>query len=238
VAQIVLLDNKFATLPAVVGEGRRVIGNIERVSTLFLAKTVYSVLLALLVGVPGLVGFQALPYPFLPRHVTIVGWFTIGLPAFVLSLAPNNDRARGGFVGRVLRLAMPAGIATGLAGFVCYAGSRHGHTTDHREQVQVSTTALITLIALALWVLGIVMRPFVMWKLGLLVLMVALSALMFATHLTRRIFELDPSSAGDTVLAFGCAAAGIAVIEAAWWITGRVRGQPRALWARQGPAEP
>jgi cation-transporting ATPase E len=169
--------------------------------------------------------------------VTIVGWFTIGVPAFVLSLAPNDDRARGGFVGRVLRLALPAGSATGLACFVCYAVSRHGHTPDHREQVQVSTTALITLIALALWVLGIVMRPFVMWKLGLLVLMVALSALMFATDLTRRIFQLDPGGAGDTALAFGCAAAGIAVIEAAWWITGRVRGQPRTLWARRGSTQ-
>ncbi|BCN77510.1 putative cation-transporting ATPase E [Prescottella equi] len=85
VAQIVLLDNKFATLPYVVGEGRRVIGNIERVSNLFLTKTVYSVLLAFLIGVSGVVAqifdFDPLPYPFLPRHVTIAAWFTIGIPA-------------------------------------------------------------------------------------------------------------------------------------------------------------
>src|SRR5699024_9424603 len=75
VAQIVLLDNKFATLRYVVGEGRRVIGNIERVANLFLFKTVYSVLLALLVGIAGLAsklfGADPLLYPFQPIHVTI-----------------------------------------------------------------------------------------------------------------------------------------------------------------------
>ena len=101
-----LLDNKFATLPYVVGEGRRVIGNIERVSNLFLTKTVYSVLLALLVGFAGLssklFGSDPLLFPFQPIHVTIAAWFTIGIPAFVLSLAPNNERAHTGFVRRVM----------------------------------------------------------------------------------------------------------------------------------------
>ena len=96
VAQIVLLDNKFATLPYVVGEGRRVIGNIERVSNLFLTKTVYSVLLAFLVGFAGLssklFGSDPLLFPFQPIHVTIAAWFTIGIPAFVLSLAPEQRK--------------------------------------------------------------------------------------------------------------------------------------------------
>ena len=104
VAQIVLLDNRFATLPSVVGEGRRVIGNIERVANLFLTKTVYSVLLALFVV------FASVPFPFQPIHVTITGWFTIGIPAFLLSLAPNNARAKSHFVQRVLWLAVPSGV--------------------------------------------------------------------------------------------------------------------------------
>ena len=124
VAQIVLLDNKFATLPYVVGEGRRVIGNIERVSNLFLTKTVYSVLLALLVGLAGLsarfFGTPPLLYPFQPIHVTIAAWFTIGIPAFVLSLAPNNERARTGFVRRVMTSALPAGVVIGLSTYGSY----------------------------------------------------------------------------------------------------------------------
>ena len=124
VAQIVLLDNKFATLPYVVGEGRRVIGNIERVSNLFLTKTVYSVLLAVLVGLAGLssklFGTDPLLFPFQPIHVTIAAWFTIGIPAFILSLAPNNERAHPGFVRRVMTSALPSGLVVGIATFISY----------------------------------------------------------------------------------------------------------------------
>src|SRR5690606_13468386 len=124
VAQIVLLDNKFATLPHVVAEGRRVIGNIERVSNLFLTKTVYSVLLAVLDGLGGLasvvVEADPLLFPFQPIHVTIAAWFTIGIPAFILSLAPNTERAKPHFVRRVMTSALPSGITIGIATFTSY----------------------------------------------------------------------------------------------------------------------
>ena len=130
VAQIVLLDNKFATLPYVVGEGRRVIGNIERVSNLFLTKTVYSVLLAILVGLAGLAskifGSDPLLFPFQPIHVTIAAWFTIGIPAFILSLAPNNERAHPGFVRRVMTSALPSGLVVGVATFTSYLVAYQG----------------------------------------------------------------------------------------------------------------
>ena len=86
VAQIVLLDGRFAAMPGVVAEGRRVIANIERVANLFVTKTVYAMLLAIAVGV------ARWPYPFLPRHLTIVSSLTIGIPAFFLALAPNLRR--------------------------------------------------------------------------------------------------------------------------------------------------
>ncbi|HBX81106.1 MAG TPA: magnesium-transporting ATPase, partial [Propionibacteriaceae bacterium] len=90
VAQIVLLDDKFATLPYVVKEGRQVIGNIERVANMFLTKTVYSILLALLVGL------WQLPFPFQPIHISLIGWFTIGIPSSIMALAPNTERVRSG----------------------------------------------------------------------------------------------------------------------------------------------
>jgi cation-transporting ATPase E len=201
VAQIVLLDNKFATLPHVVGEGRRVIGNIERVSNLFLTKTVYSVLLALLVGIPGLIGLDAIPYPFLPRHVTLTGWFTIGLPAFILALAPNNERAQPGFVGRVMRMAVPAGLVIAVACFVSYVLVYDGHGASQTNVVQASTTALMTLIAIALWVLIIVARPYAWWKIALIVTMVGLSAVMFVLPLSQKVFQLDPSNGSYTLTA-------------------------------------
>ncbi|MDQ1319386.1 MAG: cation-transporting P-type ATPase, partial [Actinomycetota bacterium] len=179
VAQIVLLDNKFATLPYVVGEGRRVIGNIERVSNLFLTKTVYSVLLALLVGLAGLssklFGTAPLLYPFQPIHVTIAAWFTIGIPAFVLSLAPNNERARTGFVRRVMSSALPAGITVGSTTYICYLLGNPGHGGTPAEQMQASTGALITLLIGGLWVLAVVARPYQWWRVAL----VTVSALAY-----------------------------------------------------------
>jgi cation-transporting ATPase E len=230
VAQIVLLDNKFATLPYVVAEGRRVIGNIERVANLFLTKTVYSVLLALMVGIPGLIGLDALPYPFLPRHVTITGWFTIGLPAFVLSLAPNSERARSGFVARVMRMAIPAGVVISVACFVSYVLTYPGAGASPTEIVQASTTALMTVIALALWVLAIVARPYTWWKIALVAVMAVASALMFVLPLTQRLFLLDPSNRSYTLTAVACAGVGIVLIEASWWIGAKLRGEKPALF--------
>jgi cation-transporting ATPase E len=115
VAQVVLLENAFAALPSVIAEGRRVIANIERLANLFLTKTVYAFLLAVAVGVAGF------PFPFLPRQLTIVGSLSIGIPAFFLALAPNAQRARPGFTGRVLRFAIPAGVVAAVATFAAYA---------------------------------------------------------------------------------------------------------------------
>ncbi len=225
VAQIVLLDNRFATLPHVVAEGRRVIGNIERVSVLFLTKTVYSVLLALMVGVPGLLGFDTLPYPFYPRHITITGWFTIGVPAFILSLAPNNERARPGFVGRVMRTAIPAGVIVAVASLVSYVLTYPGAGADQVDRTQASTAALVTLIAIALWVLALVARPFVPWKVALVLVMVVASAAMFLLPLTQRLFLLDPGNGRNMLVAALCALAGIVLVEIAWFLSRRA--EPR-----------
>jgi cation-transporting ATPase E len=114
VARVVLLDNQFTSLPFVLGEGRRVLANMERVAHLFLSKTVYATILALAIGVVGLT------YPFLPRHITLIGSLTIGVPAFFLALAPNAGLARPGFVPRVLALAIPAGIVGAIAALLAY----------------------------------------------------------------------------------------------------------------------
>ncbi len=118
VAELVLLDGSFATLPGVVGEGRRVTANIERVANLFLTKTVWATLLAVAVGI------TLLPYPFLPRHLTIIDTLAIGIPSYFLALAPNRRRYLPGFVGRVLRFAIPAGVIIAAATFAAYALAR------------------------------------------------------------------------------------------------------------------
>ena len=225
VAQIVLLDNAFATLPHVVAEGRRVIGNIERVANLFLTKTVYSVLLALLVGI------AQLPFPLQPIHVTITGWFTIGVPAFLLSLAPNHERARPGFARRVLGLALPSGVVVAACTFLTYALTQPGSLASEAARMPASTASLACLICVATWVLAVVARPYEWWKIALIGLSAAAYVAIFALPFTRTLFLLDPSdgTAMRTGLLVGLG--GAVAVEAIWWIQRRRRGLPRAWWA-------
>jgi cation-transporting ATPase E len=109
VAELVLVDNDFAHMPAVVAEGRRSINNLQRSASLFLVRTVFSALLALIcIFWP--------PYPFLPIQMTLVSSAVIGVPSCVLALEPNHDRVTGGFLANVLRKSLPAsfGIICGL----------------------------------------------------------------------------------------------------------------------------
>jgi cation-transporting P-type ATPase E len=234
VAQIVLLDNKFATLPYVVGEGRRVIGNIERVSTLFLTKTVYSVLLAILVGCGGLAskifGSDPLLFPFQPIHVTIAAWFTIGIPAFILSLAPNTERAHRGFVRRVMTSALPAGLVVGVATFASYLAAYQGREATAQEQTQASTAALITLLVTALWVLAVVARPYEWWRVALVGVSALAYVVIFSIPLAQKTFMLDSSNLEVTSIALVIGILGATVIEVSWWVQGAVIGERRRVW--------
>ncbi|MEZ5210927.1 HAD-IC family P-type ATPase [Gordonia sp. PP30] len=226
VAQIVLLDNKFATLPYVVGEGRRVIGNIERVSNLFLTKTVYAVLLALAVGIAGLIahalGDAPISYPFQPIHVTISAWFTIGVPAFILSLAPNNERAKTGFVRRVLTQAVPNGLIIGTLTFLCYLwvdpGGDHvsvigAESAFTAAQTQAATATLAAMITMAWWVLVVVARPMTWWKVILVSVSVVAYGIIFTWSFTEHLFKLDSTNAAMMGKAGICALIGVVAIE-------------------------
>jgi cation-transporting P-type ATPase E len=234
VAKIVLLDNKFATLPHVVAEGRRVIGNIERVSNLFLTKTVYSVLLAILVGLAGLAskvfGSDPLLFPFQPIHVTIAAWFTIGIPAFILSLAPNTERAQPGFVRRVMTSALPSGLVVGVATFTSYLAAYQGREATEIQQTQASTAALITLLVTALWVLAVVARPYQWWRIALVTGSGLAYVVIFSIPLAQDLFILDTSNVAISSMALGIGVVGAAIIEVLWWVQGALVGERRRLW--------
>ncbi|MEZ0093952.1 HAD-IC family P-type ATPase [Streptacidiphilus sp. EB129] len=210
VAQIVLLDNRFATLPLVVAEGRRVIGNIERVANLFLVKTVYSVLLALAVII------ARVPYPFLPRHSTVLSALTIGVPGFFLALAPNNERARPGFVRRVLRFAVPAGVICGAASFVSYLLARADHAT---AQVADTSTTTLTLFLVALWVLAIIARPYNWWRITLVLAMGGAFAVVLITPWLQRFFQLRLDGYRDPWTGVAVALVAGVLLELVWrWL--------------------
>ena len=224
VAQIVLLDDRFATLPHVVAEGRRVIGNIERVAKLFLTKTVYAVALALIVGLLGL------PNPFVPLQMTVVGWFTIGIPAFLLSLPPNRERARPGFVRRVLALAVPSGVIVGLVSTVTYIATRGFGGVSSAVQTQASTATLAALIITATWVLAVVARPWVTWRLGLVAFAYLFYVGLFLLPWSQQLLTLDLSNVGAMLFGVVAGLVGAACVEAAWWLTAAQRGEPAHIW--------
>ncbi|MEU9063553.1 HAD-IC family P-type ATPase [Streptomyces sp. NPDC048430] len=214
VAQIVLMDNSFATLPSVVAEGRRVIGNITRVATLFLTKTVYSVLLAILV-----VCFQV-EYPFLPRHLTLLSTLTIGVPAFFLALAPNKERAQPHFVRRVMRYAIPSGLIAAVATFTTYLVARHHYAGTGALDAETSA-ATLTLFLVSMWVLAIIARPYTWWRIALVATMGLCFLIVLAVPWLQDFFALKLVGTTMPWAAVGIAVVAAAVLELAWRMVGR-----------------
>jgi cation-transporting ATPase E len=219
VAELVLLDSRFATLPGVVAEGRRVTANIERVANLFITKTVWATLLAVAVGV------TLLPYPFLPRHLTIIDTLAIGIPSFFLALAPNSRRYRPGFVGRVLRFAIPAGSVVAAATYAAYTLSRaHG-----LPLVQQRTAGTLVTLTLSLCVLVLLAAPLTWRRIVLVGTVLAGFALLFPVPAVRRFYALQLPH-GEITTTLLVAAAGVAAL-ACFWFFSRRRGRepPPAL---------
>jgi cation-transporting ATPase E len=182
VADLVLTDNAFSSLPTVVNEGRKVINNIERVSNLFITKASYAVLLTFAIGLLNS------PFPFLPRQLTLVGTFGIGVPGFFLALAPEVDLIRPGFLRRVLWFSVPAGVIAGSATLAAYEAALH---LAELELDQSRTLATVTLSSIGLVVLAVTSRPLRSWKLGLVVAMGLGYVVVFAVPFLRDYFELE-----------------------------------------------
>ena len=222
VAQVVLVDSKFSHLPDVVARGRQVMANMERVASLFLVKTVYSALISL-----GVVLTQ-IPYPYLPRHITYIGALTIGMPAFILALAPNTRRYIPGFLKRVVTFALPGGIATALsvllAAWVLPPVMGWNVTGDAADLSALRATSAIILFAMGVFVLARVARPLNGWR-GVLVAVFAAAGVIGAfVPFVANFFALILPT-GATMVATLIALAGSALIFAlCLWLAPLVRG--------------
>ena len=207
VAQLVLLDSSFSHLPSVLGEGRRVIANIERVANLFVTKNVYACLLVLVTAA------ASVPIPFLPRHLTLISTFTIGVPAFFLALGPSAERHRPGFLRRVVRLAVPSGVAIGMAIFGAYLLA----TLEGVPQNQRQTAATISATVAALWLLAVLARPWAVWKVALLAAMAGSSVSVLVVPSLRDYYALDiPWQLLLPTLAIGALGALVVELVARW----------------------
>lgn len=187
IAQVVLVDSKFSHLPDVVARGRQVMANMERVASLFLVKTVYSALISL-----GVVLTQ-IPFPYLPRHITYLGALTIGVPAFILALAPNTRRYIPGFLKRVVLFALPGGIAVALSVLLStwlLPGIMHWDMANAADLTQLRALNAIILFVLGILVLARVAQPLTGWR-GLMVLgFTVIGAAGVAIPFVRHFFAL------------------------------------------------
>ncbi|MBV1892606.1 MAG: HAD-IC family P-type ATPase [Ilumatobacteraceae bacterium] len=182
VADLVLTDDSFSSLPTVVVEGRKVINNVERVSNLFVTKAAYAVLLTAVVSLIGS------PFPFIPRQLTLIGTFSIGVPGFFLALSPEVELITPGFLRRVLWFSIPAGIVAGSATLAAYEASRR--ITD-LELGEARTIATVSLLSIGLVILAVASRPIRVWKIGLVGGMACGYGVVFALKPVRDYFELE-----------------------------------------------
>ena len=213
VAQVVLVDSRFSHLPDVVARGRQVMANMERVAGLFLVKTVYSALIS-----AGVV-LLALHFPYLPRHITYIGSLTIGIPAFLLALAPNTRRYIPGFLKRVVRFAVPSGfaIAASVLATAVIAPRVLGLNLDDvvannliasrfivsNVQALATTRSICSVIVfvLGILVLASVAKPLCSWR-GIMVALFAAAGVAGAfIPFTAKFFELHVPTAGSAFIA-------------------------------------
>jgi len=200
VAQLILLDGRFSHMPSVLAEGRRVIGNVERVANLFVAKNAMSLVAIIATAI------LMEEFPLLPRHMTLLSSVTIGIPAFFLALAPNPRRYVPGFLKRILRFAIPSGVIAGLAVMVADFFARRRFplpeglecsisdaefTAENAPCWTVSSGTTIAVLIVFFWILIVLARPLRLWKAGLIGAMILLAVLAFALPAGREFFNFN-----------------------------------------------
>ena len=191
VAQLVLLNSDFGSLPKVVSEGRKQINNLERVAELFLSKTAFFLLLAVIFSV------IRMPYPIDPIQGALVGSCAIGIPSFFLAMLPFKGRVEGDFLKKILTACVPNGVIMGVLVTVSYMLA-HAWGASINE---ASSVAVLVLIGVSLVILVRVSTPLDTFKIGLIIAMVICSGICYLTPLGRWVFSLRPISLNEWILA-------------------------------------
>ena len=188
VAQLVLLTSDFSAMPGIVGEGRRVINNIQRAATLFLVKNIFSL------GLSVLSLFTSWPYPIVPLHLSVISALTIGVPSFFLAMEPNYERVQGHFLRGVLRRAFPGGLTNIFV--VLMAQAFMSVFSIPLEQTSTVCAALLGIVGLL--VLFQTCKPFD--KFRKLIFAAMAIALVFCFTALSSFFQLSPSSRASTLV--------------------------------------
>ena len=173
VAQLVLLDSNFASMPHVVAEGRRVVNNIQQSASLFLVKTLFTMIVTILVITGFIAKFSpdgSSNYPFSAAQLIMIECFAIGMPAFILSLQPNKSRIEGKFLPNVIRKSLPGALTVAIQVCITYMVAR----SIGLNVSEVKTIIVVSATATCMMVLYMACKPFSTWKifmyLGLIIL--------------------------------------------------------------------
>jgi magnesium-transporting ATPase (P-type) len=215
IADIVLLKDEFSRLPRAVSEGRRIARNIHRLGRLYVTKTIYAAALIVLVAIPGWA------FPFLPRQLTLAAFLTIGIPSFVLALAPSDGPLyRGRLLRALAAFAVPAGLAIAAASLASFflVDTVFGGSLEAGR-----TAATTTLVVLGLCFILLLERgpgrehiAIQSYMLALVAALGALYALALAVPVAREFFDLTPMGGGQLFLALLSAAAGLVLASVVW----------------------
>jgi magnesium-transporting ATPase (P-type) len=210
VADLVLVDGAFSSIPALVAEGRKVLRNLQRVAKLFVAKSAFAFFLVISIGLTP----QA--YPLLPRHLTLAAGLTIGIPAFFLALGPSEGRfGSERFLFDVGRFAVPAGTAAGLGVLASFVFARNVGRLPLIEARTIATTVLVLVGLYLILVLEASTRRRAAAVGSLTGAMLVLYALVIAAPGTRHFFALTIPGPGGVFLAL----AGAAIAVTGLWLT-------------------
>lgn len=181
VAQLVLMKSDFSALPKVVEEGRKQIQNLERVSELFLSKTIFSIFVSVIASI------LLIEFPIDPIQLSLVGSCAIGIPGFFLALLPSTGKVEKGFLERVLTVSIPNGLILAIFTTSTFVIARH-----IGSDITYSKTASLLLFAgISMMILIRVARPLTKFKMGLCIAMFSIMALAFLTPVGRLIFSLE-----------------------------------------------
>lgn len=202
VSQLVLMKSNFSALPKVVAEGRQQINNLERVAQLFLTKTTYSIILAVVFSI------LLLPFPIQPIQLSLIGSCAIGIPALFLAMLPNSERVKKGFLGRILTASIPNGVLIAI-----FVSATFVISNNYGTSLETSRTLSVLMLAgVSMVILFKVALPITPFKIGLVILMMLIVSLGFITPIGRLIFTLTKLSPMQWLLSAGAIALSVPIL--------------------------
>lgn len=174
VSHLVLMDSNFSSMPRVVQEGRRVINNIQKTSTLYLVKTLFSILLTIMYIILGTqTGAIRMPYPFSAKNLYLIEWFAIGIPSFFLALQPNRELVQGRFLPNVVKSVLPGALTVVILHLLLnFIRILPGFEGLHANNAVFTTILTIVTTAVMLFVLMQSSQPLNWWRKTIFVLMI------------------------------------------------------------------